>query len=84
MDLGQQTVPVLKTLVLKLSQDYPCFCDGLKIRLLGSVTESQKTLIADGATTVYSTAVYGTILDGKYVQLVTTGRTISSPAGHYS
>jgi hypothetical protein len=39
----------------------------------GTVTESQKTLIADGTTTVFSTAVFGTLLDGKYVQLVTTG-----------
>jgi hypothetical protein len=39
----------------------------------GTVTESQKTLIADGITTVFSTAVFGTLLDGKYVQLVTTG-----------
>lgn len=44
--------------------------------LEGPVTTLQRTLVSEGSTTVWSTAVEGSLLEGEYVQLVSTGSTV--------
>lgn len=46
----------------------------------GLVAATQRTLIKEGATTVFSTEVEGTHLAGEYVQLVRSGSEVLGPA----